>query len=120
MDHKVPSIPSKRKAPADSFTSSKQPRLEEVPDQDDGPLGHEDDSEQDEEGGRFYGSGVSSSQQEILSYFDREDNTAEGEVIGREGFGERDVKKLAAGLEKAISINESRRAKFDDPTKYLL
>ena len=63
---------------------------------------------------------MSSTQQEILSYFDREDNTAEGEVIGREGFGERDVKKLAAGLEKAISTNESRRAKFDDPKKYSL
>ena len=118
-DHQVPTVPSKRKVRTDSFISSKQPRLEEVPDQDDVCLEAEDD-EQDEEGGRFYGSGVSTTQQEILSYFDREDNPAEGEVIGREGFGERDIKKLAAGLEKAISINESRRAKFDDPKKYLL
>jgi beta-catenin-like protein 1 len=83
-----------------------QPTLEDLED------------EEDEEGGRFHGSGVSTQQLEILSYFDREDNTAEGEVIGREGFGERDVKKLAAGLERAVNINESRRAKFsDDPTK---
>lgn len=60
---------------------------------------------------------MSVQQREILSYLDREDNAGEGEVIGREGFGERDVKKLAAQLEKAISANESRRAKFDDPTK---
>jgi len=51
---------------------------------------------------------------------DREDNAGEeGEVIGREVFGERDVKKLASGLDRAVSANESRRAKFDDPTKYI-
>jgi beta-catenin-like protein 1 len=51
---------------------------------------------------------------------DREDNAGEeGEVIGREAFGERDVKKLASGLDRAVSANESRRAKFDDPTKYI-
>jgi hypothetical protein len=77
-----------------------------------------EDPEQDEEGGRFSGSGVSPTQLEILSYFDREDGAQQGEVIGREGFADRDVKKLASGLERAISINESRRAKFpDDPTK---
>jgi len=61
---------------------------------------------------------MSEQQREILSYLDREDNAGEGEVIGREGFGERDVKKLAAQLDKAISVNESRRAKFEDPAKY--
>ena len=61
---------------------------------------------------------MSTQQKEILSYLDREDNVGEGEVIGREGFAERDVKKLAAQLEKAISVNENRRAKFDDPAKY--
>lgn len=60
---------------------------------------------------------MSEQQSEILSYLDREDNAGEGEVIGREGFGERDVKKLAAQLDKAISVNESRRAKFEDPAK---
>ena len=50
---------------------------------------------------------------------DREDNAGEGEVIGREAFGERDVKKLASTLDRTISANESRRSKFDDPTKYI-
>jgi beta-catenin-like protein 1 len=66
---------------------------------------------------------VSFQQREILSYFDREDAVAdgEGEVIGKEGFGERDIRKLGAGLEKAIQVNEARRSKFvDDPTKYAL
>lgn len=92
-------------------------------DVDDDPLPTQQDledeePEQDEEGGRFHGSGVSEAQLEILSYFDREDGTQQGEVIGREGFAERDVKKLAGTLERAISVNESRRAKFaDDPKK---
>ena len=57
-----------------------------------------------------------------MSYLEREDAFAEegGEVIGREGFGERDIRKLASGLEKAIQVNESRRSKFpNDPTKYV-
>ena len=63
---------------------------------------------------------MSEQQREILSYLDREDNPGgDGEVIGREGFGERDVKKLAAQLEKAITVNESRRAKYEDPAKYV-
>ena len=60
---------------------------------------------------------MSTQQREILSYLDREDNAGDWEVIGREGFGERDVKRLAAQLEKAITVNENRRAKFDDPAK---
>ena len=80
----------------------------------------QEENEPDEEGGRFYGSGVTDTQREILSYFDREDNIGEeGEVIGREAFGERDVKKLASGLDRAVSVNEARRAKFDDPKKYI-
>jgi predicted NUDIX family phosphoesterase len=65
---------------------------------------------------------MSSKDEEILSYLDREDAFAEqggGEVIGREGFGERDIRKLAAALEKAVQVNEQRRSKFaNDPTKY--
>jgi len=80
-----------------------------------------EEDEEDEEGGRFHGSGVSSEQRVILEYFDKEDAVGEGEVIGREGFTERDVKRLAAGLEKAIEANEARRAKFaNDPAKYSL
>jgi hypothetical protein len=64
---------------------------------------------------------VSSTQAEILSYLDSEDGVgagADGEVIGAEQFGERDVRKLASALEKATSVNESRRSKFDEPAKY--
>jgi beta-catenin-like protein 1 len=80
----------------------------------------QEENEPDQEGGRFHGSGVTTQQRTILSYFDRQDGTTEGEVIGSEGFGERDVKKLAASLERAVIANENRRAKFgDDPTKYV-
>lgn len=121
----MPAIPTKRKAPTDPVTAYKykQPRIDDVPDDLTPQPSLEDlefeENEPDEEGGRFHGSGVSSTQREILSYFDRQD-TAGDEVIGREGFGERDVRKLAAQLEKAVTTNESRRAKFpDDPTKYI-
>jgi beta-catenin-like protein 1 len=125
---KVPALPTKRKAqedPSTSYKSSKQPRLDD-PDPDGLAMQptledlEQEENEPDEEGGRFHGSGVSTSQREILSYFDREDGVPnDGEVIGREGFSERDVKKLAAALEKAVSVNESRRSKFaDDPQKY--
>jgi Catenin-beta-like, Arm-motif containing nuclear len=61
---------------------------------------------------------VSSSQAQILSYLDREDGAVgDGEVIGVEEFGERDVRKLASQLDKAVSVNESRRSKFEDPQK---
>lgn len=130
----VPSIPTKRKAPPDptsAYKSSKQPRLEDIADETgrdveptrDEVQGVIEDDEEDDEGGRFFGSGMSSKEQEILSYLDREDAFAEqgGEVIGREGFGERDIRKLAAALEKAIQVNEARRSKFpNDPTKYTI
>ena len=124
----VPSIPSKRKAPADpkEFYRSSKPRLDDSPvkappEQLPTPEDLEqEENEQDEEGGRFHGSGMSSHQREILSYLDREDVPVEGgEVIGREGFGERDVRKLTAALEKAIQVNEARRSKFaDTPEKF--
>ena len=120
----VPSLPAKRKAPEnplDAYKTSKQPRVEDVPEL---PAAQPDiemeEDEDDEEGGRFHGSGMSSEQRAILEYFDKEDASGEGEVIGREGFTERDVKRLASGLEKAIETNEARRAKFpNDPTKYI-
>ena len=85
-----------------------------VPDDNDG-------DEADEEGGRFYGSGVSSTQAEILSYLDRQDGVSgDGEVIGAEEFAERDVRKLASALDKTISFNEARRSKYDDPAMYPL
>jgi beta-catenin-like protein 1 len=128
---KVPSIPTKRKAPPDPtsvYKASKHQRLDDIPppeEKDDAQPSQQDleqeENEEDEEGGRFYGSGISSKDKEILSYLDREDAFAEegGEVIGREGFGEREIRKLAASLEKAIQFNEARRSKFpNDPTKY--
>jgi hypothetical protein len=125
---KVPALPAKRKAQSDPpapYKTAKQPRVDD-PDPDGLDIEptiadlEQEENEPDEEGGRFHGSGVSSAQREILSYFDREDGMpSDGEVIGQEGFSDRDVKKLAAALEKAASVNESRRSKFvNDPKKY--
>jgi len=96
--------------------------VEDVPESSTGlPDFEPEEDEEDEEGGRFHGSGVSSEQRVILEYFEKEDAVGEGEVIGREGFTERDVKRLASGLDKAIEANEARRAKFpNDPSKYSL
>ena len=64
---------------------------------------------------------MSSTQAEILSYLDKEDGVSgDGEVIGAEEFADRDVRKLASALDKAISFNEARRSKYDNPAMYPL
>ncbi|KAK7995334.1 Catenin-beta-like protein [Apiospora arundinis] len=87
------------------------------PDDEDGDYGPTlppEDEEGDDEEGRFFGSGITSDQREILDYVDGVELPAEQKI---------DVpwlRKTALGFEKLVSKNAEQRARFaDDPAKFI-
>ncbi|KAK8029929.1 hypothetical protein PG993_011220 [Apiospora rasikravindrae] len=79
-----------------------------------GPTLPPEDEEGDDEEGRFFGSGITSEQREILDYVDGVDIPAEQKI---------DLpwlRKTSLNFEKLVSRNAQQRAKFpDDPAKFI-
>ncbi|KAF3925292.1 hypothetical protein ABW20_dc0107358 [Dactylellina cionopaga] len=73
-----------------------------------------DEDIEDEEGGRFFGGGITQREKEILDYMDEEDDQ------GPEKIDLPYLRKLALSFEKKITKNAEMRAKFeDDPAKFM-
>ncbi|EWC43646.1 hypothetical protein DRE_01533 [Drechslerella stenobrocha 248] len=83
---------------------------------DDGAFAAEADEElEDEEGGRFFGGGITQREKDILDYMDEED-----EDQGPEKIDAPYIRRLALSFEKKITKNAEMRAKFDDdPAKFM-
>ncbi|WFD32294.1 hypothetical protein MSPP1_003339 [Malassezia sp. CBS 17886] len=78
----------------------------------------EDDGVEDDEGGRFFGGGLTAEQQQILEIMNRgeaqgaEESSASGVVAS--------ARKQLLQLEKAINTNQEMRLKYpDDPQRYV-
>ncbi|TGZ83497.1 DUF1716-domain-containing protein [Ascodesmis nigricans] len=75
-----------------------------------------DEPDEDEDGGRFFGGGVSEKQAEIFDFVDE----LEKEVKAPETIDVAWLRKKALGFEKKINKNAELRAKFDDePQKFM-
>lgn len=64
---------------------------------------------EDEEGGRFFGSGVSEKQSEILDFMEEQEQAAEPEKTDAAW-----LRKKALAFERLITKNAEMRAKFED------
>ena len=74
---------------------------------------------EDEEGGRFFGSGVSEKQSEILDFMEEQDQAAAG--TEPEKIDAAWLRKKALAFERLITKNAEMRAKFEDEAhKYVL
>ncbi|KAK9455694.1 Catenin-beta-like protein [Dipodascopsis uninucleata] len=70
----------------------------------------------DEEGGRFFGGGLSKEQEEILEYVDQFDKQAEEEEVQNRSW----LKKQLTKLERVAAKNAQLRAKFaETPQKFI-
>ncbi|KAK6344802.1 hypothetical protein TWF718_006756 [Orbilia javanica] len=73
-----------------------------------------DEDIEDEEGGRFFGGGITQREKEILDFMDDEDDQ------GPEKIDLPYLRKLGLNFEKKINKNAEMRAKFeDDPSKFM-
>ncbi|KAF3154006.1 hypothetical protein TWF225_002366 [Orbilia oligospora] len=73
-----------------------------------------DEDLEDEEGGRFFGGGITQREKEILDFMEDEEDQ------GPEKIDLPYLRKLALNFEKKISKNAEMRAKFeDDPSKFM-
>ncbi|KAJ6261708.1 LOW QUALITY PROTEIN: hypothetical protein Dda_2506 [Drechslerella dactyloides] len=74
-----------------------------------------DEDIEDEEGGRFFGGGITQREKEILDFMDEEDEDPEPEKIDASY-----LRRLAVSFERKINKNAEHRAKFDDdPPKFM-
>ncbi|OCL10959.1 DUF1716 domain-containing protein [Glonium stellatum] len=137
---KRPNLPSKRKLenlsdPAQSYKSAKltangdakrrdYASVEEAEDPDDEEAGPElppdfaedDDPDEDDEG-RFFGTGIDEDAKQALDYLDTRDNE---EQYVEEKIDSSWLRKLALNFEKRISKNAELRAKYEDePQKFM-
>ncbi|RVD86952.1 uncharacterized protein DFL_005202 [Arthrobotrys flagrans] len=94
--------------------------VEDAPDDDVDMDGNEnftaeaDEDIEDEEGGRFFGGGITQREKEILDFMEDEDDQ------GPEKIDLHYLRKLALNFEKKITKNAEMRAKFeDDPSKFM-
>ncbi|KAL2003063.1 hypothetical protein VTN02DRAFT_5141 [Thermoascus thermophilus] len=76
----------------------------------------EDIPEDDEEGGRFFGGGMTRQTRQAMEYIDQ----ADGGDVAPEKFDAAWVRKMALNFEKRISKNAEMRAKFEnEPQKFM-
>ncbi|KAK6338653.1 hypothetical protein TWF696_009464 [Orbilia brochopaga] len=74
-----------------------------------------DEDIEDEEGGRFFGGGITEREKEILDYMDDEVDDP-----GPEKIDAAYLRRLAVSFERKINKNAEMRAKFeDDPAKFM-
>ncbi|KAK7911974.1 hypothetical protein PG985_014455 [Apiospora marii] len=79
-----------------------------------GPTLPPEDEEGDDEEGRFFGSGITTEQREILDYVDGVDAPAEQKI------DQAWLRKTSLNFEKLVTRNAQQRAKFaDDPSKFI-
>ncbi|KAI1360655.1 Catenin-beta-like protein [Xylaria arbuscula] len=95
----------------DDASSAALPRETE----DEGDYGPDMPPDDDEEGGRFFGSGVTDQEAQVLDYLD--DTVAD---LAPEKMDVAWLRRTALSFEKKISRNAEQRAKFeDDPSKFI-
>ncbi|KAF3921657.1 hypothetical protein AA313_de0210012 [Arthrobotrys entomopaga] len=102
---------------------SRATTVEDAPDDDvdmdgeeEGFTAEADEDLEDEEGGRFFGGGITQREKEILDYMDGEDDQG----VQPEKIDTSYLRKLALAFEKKINKNGEMRAKFeDDPSKFM-
>jgi beta-catenin-like protein 1 len=74
-----------------------------------------DAPQEDEEGGRFFGGGVTDKQAEIFDYMEEAEKEVKQETIDASW-----LRKKAIGFEKLINKNAEQRGKWEDePHKYV-
>ncbi|KAK8063492.1 hypothetical protein PG996_008144 [Apiospora saccharicola] len=79
-----------------------------------GPSMPPEDEEGDDEEGRFFGSGITTEQREILDYVDGVDTPAEQKI------DQAWLRRTSLNFEKLVTKNAQQRAKFaDDPSKFI-
>ncbi|GAW13073.1 hypothetical protein ANO14919_024510 [Xylariales sp. No.14919] len=84
-------------------------------DEGEGDYGPDMPPDDDEEGGRFFGSGVTAQEAQVLEYLD--DTEAD---LAPEKIDAAWLRRTALSFEKKISRNAEQRAKFeDDPSKFI-
>ena len=101
--------------------SSSQPTVGDGGDADDdveaGPEMPPELDDADDEEGRFFGGGLTSSTTEAMNYLDQQDQDTQ---IKEEKIDSAWVRKLALNFEKKLSKNAELRAKYeDDPPKFM-
>lgn len=81
------------------------------------------DTTEDEEGGRFFGDGLTSEQKEIIDILNQEpDDQADGPLENKavDKLSSVDIKKHCLNLERAINKNREMRTKFaDKPERFV-
>ncbi|CAH7667033.1 Catenin-beta-like protein [Phakopsora pachyrhizi] len=82
------------------------------------------DHEEDEEGGRFFGDGLTTEQKQIIDILNtgtqEDDQSNSLENSNPNPISSLEIKKLCLGLERAINKNREMRTKFcDDPEKFV-
>ncbi|KAF7332093.1 DUF1716 domain-containing protein [Mycena kentingensis (nom. inval.)] len=109
-------------------SSSRKATVEDVPDEDEeigspppsfAPGNDADYYREEDEEGRFFGSGLSSEQKDILNIFD---NAGDGGNFGDDpdALSITSVRRLLLRFERAVNKNQDQRSKYpDDPTKFI-
>jgi beta-catenin-like protein 1 len=128
---KKPSVPSKRKLevshnPADFYKPAKQVALERPDNENDEeveagpelPPEEEDRGPEDDEDGRFFGSGVAKGTKAAMAFVDTRDEAEPSYV--EETYDIYWIRKVGVNFEKKISKNSDMRTKFEnDPSKFM-
>nr|GAT59458.1 predicted protein [Mycena chlorophos] len=106
--------------------SSRRATVEEVADEDEtmedadvdfAPGGDADYFAEEDDEGRFFGSGLSSEQKEILNIFD---NAGEGMQDDPDALSITSIRRMLLRFERAVNKNQDHRSKYpDDPTKFI-
>ncbi|KAF7301706.1 DUF1716 domain-containing protein [Mycena indigotica] len=105
--------------------NSRKATVEEVADEDEvmedandfAPGGDADYFVEEDDEGRFFGSGLSSEQKEILNIFD---NAGEGMQDDPDALSITSIRRMLLRFERAVNKNQDHRSKYpDDPTKFI-
>ncbi|KAJ7781192.1 Catenin-beta-like protein [Mycena metata] len=125
MDTEVPPVPSSSTSPANGTSKNQRATVEEVPDDEDAdmegdfaPGGDADYFAEEDDEGRFFGGGLSSTQKEILNIFDSAGGT--GNQDDPDALNITSIRRMLLRFERAVNKNQDQRSKYpDDPTKFI-